>query len=332
MKYKENNKNMKTVNLNLLEKLNKYSLTRENIQKFNLEKNIDTISNISNKQTTNKNKVINSTSTINTPLYIPLLKEHRDTLFWIYFIIKNGYSEYESIKNTKKMFQTERDLKYSLIQLIESIVSIENKGKSEKINNPPFVIDKKTLKKYKINIKDVINDIGNSMNNMDGGEVITRETFIFLCLLSNLNVIIRKNNRIEHIKGGMSPQTPHDSSCPYCPYCPSCPSYPSCPSCHCYLIDIVTEIDKNKKDTTKYLLLREKVSIEDIKKKYYLVDNLEKPKGLSSYTLGELQEIATKLKINIYQEELEPDKAKTTKTTKKTKNKTKQQLYNEIMI
>jgi len=102
-----------------------------------------------------------------TKLFVPL---QEDTLFWSYFIIKNGYTAYETlhVKNSLVAKQIKIDL-----------VSIIRKNKD-------------LLKIYKFDT------ISNIESNLANDNFLNIKTFMALCAIANVNIIyVKKNTYFE---------------------------------------------------------------------------------------------------------------------------------------
>jgi hypothetical protein len=139
----------------------KYKLTDLTEQK----KDNKTVNQI-NKSTINKN-VFNNKPT----LFIP---REQDTLFWCYYIIKNGDINYEMLKNRNKL--TEKQIKIEYVT---------------KIRQPDA---KKIIKIHKFDtITNLENNLANDIN-------ININTFMSLCAVDNINIIfIKKNTYYEFL-------------------------------------------------------------------------------------------------------------------------------------
>ena len=94
----------------------------------------------------------------NTPFFYP---RQKDSLFWCYYIIKDGFAAYEYPGTTS--FAREKELKFEYIELLRKC--------------------KQALKIKKI--KNLQEDIENELANKDR---IGMKTFIALCVASNINV------------------------------------------------------------------------------------------------------------------------------------------------
>lgn len=124
------------------------------------------------------NKDVNQINKCNTnptnhkpTLFVP---REQDTLFWCYYIIKNGDISYEMLKNRNKL--TEKQLKIEYIT---------------KIRQPDA---KKIVKIHKFDT------ITNLESNLANDNNININTFMTLCAVDNINVIfIKKNTYFEFL-------------------------------------------------------------------------------------------------------------------------------------
>ena len=154
-----------------LEVLNSFMLSNENITKimdsdtfFNRDSNNNREKNCENKATIKK---IEQNSTSLNEFFIP---KENDSLFWCYFIIKNGLSQYEMINNKNLVF--EKQTKISYIDLIRK--------------------NKLTVKANKF---DTITNLENNLANENN---ISIKTILTLCAIENINVVyIYKNVYFE---------------------------------------------------------------------------------------------------------------------------------------
>ena len=135
-----------------------YILDKNNIQKYL------TINN-NNNNNNNAKKINNCKKNI----FIP---NHKDSLFWCFYIIKNGEFSYEKMPN--KNFLVAKQNKIELIKNIR-----ENKEK---------------IKKYKFN------SISNIEDNLANQDNLNISTFLTLCAIENINIVfIRKKTYYELI-------------------------------------------------------------------------------------------------------------------------------------
>ena len=138
----------------VLNKLHDYMLNENNIQKslrfkINLNKDL-------------KEKIIKSSSNIENKqkqeIFIPI---EQDTLFWCYFIIKNGDIKYETIYSKNDLIA--KQMKIDLVNVVR-----KNKG---------------IVKMYKL---DTITSIESNLAN---DNFLNSKTFLTLCAIENINVI-----------------------------------------------------------------------------------------------------------------------------------------------
>lgn len=141
----------------VLQNLHDYMLDENNIQKslrmkINInkdfkdlkEKNIKSLNNTENKQ--------------KQDIFIPI---EQDSLFWCYFIIKNGDIKYETIYNKNDLVA--KQMKIDLVNIIRK--------------------NKDIVKMYKL---DTITSIESNLAN---DNLLNSKTFLTLCAIDNINVI-----------------------------------------------------------------------------------------------------------------------------------------------
>ena len=194
-------------------------------------------------------------------IFIP---REQDTLFWCYYIIKNGDIKYEMIQN--RNFVTTKQLKIDLVSKIR-----ENKT---------------TIKMYKFDT------LSNLESNLSNDNNISIKTFMTLCAISNINIIfVSKKTYYELLTNDTD------------------------------IIYIIREIDNSQLKYNKqygYEIATEEL-LNEVRSNLYKVDSLDKPiKGLSSYKVSDLINIANKLVIEIINKQTG-------------KNKTKNELYESII-
>lgn len=156
-----------------IKEFNPYILNNENIEtylKYNKNRgNDNSNSNYENsdvKYNGNSNKNITSKENRNS-LFIP--KEY-DTLFWCYYIIKNGDYSYETLNN--KNVLTTKQLKIEYVSKIRE--------------NKPII------KTYKFDT------ISNLESNLANDDVINMKTILTLCAIDNINIVfITKHTYFE---------------------------------------------------------------------------------------------------------------------------------------
>ena len=169
-----------------------------------------------------------------------------DQLFWCFYIIKNGYDNYEINKNNS--FYLEKSIK------INSIEKLREKKDLLKIN--------------KLKLNEIENELANE-------KLITIKGFIALLLINDLNVFYVGDSIFYKFISNNDKQI--------------------------FIVKYNKQIKKlgvnindsnGTNDTNKYIknITETKMELFDIAKQI---------KGISSYKLGDLQDICNKLKINI---------------------------------
>ena len=163
-----------------------------------------------------------------------------NNLFWLLYIIKNGYFKYDMIENCK--FKTETDIKYNYVTLIR--------------NNK----DKLKMNKFK-SINEMENDLVNNKQ-------ISLKTFIGLCILEGLNIMVIDNRKLFEIKNNDTNEV--------------------------FVI-------KKVLDTNKYELLEniDADTLQNYRNTYYIIEDINnvKLKSISSYKLEDLINICGKMNI-----------------------------------
>jgi hypothetical protein len=235
-------------------------INMENYLKYNLL-DITSIFKDSNIKNSNSNKIKSDIK--KTDFFVP---REQDSLFWCYYIIKNGEIQYEMFQN--RNFITTQNLKIELVTKIR-----ENKT---------------IAKTYKFD------NLSNIESNLANDSTISIKTFMTLCVIDNINIIfISKNTYYELLT--------NDSGIIY--------------------IITIRELDNCQLKYNKrygYVIANENL-LNEIRDNLYKVDSLDKPiKGLSSYKVCDLLNIANKLAIE-------------TKNKETGKNKTKNELYESII-
>ena len=163
-----------------------------------------------------------------------------DTLFWCYYILINSIEDYEMINSD---FKEEKMIKISLIQNVRQ--------------------NKEILKKLRIKRTEVEDDLLNKKS-------IGIKTFLLLCHLKKINIIIRDNIKfIENISNCEDPN--------------------------------IKIIEKRKGKYGLFIGKKEK-EIEKCREEYWKVDGMDfqNPlKSISHYKLKNLQDICNKLNLII---------------------------------
>jgi hypothetical protein len=154
-----------TKNLNL----NNFESKKYNIVCDNKCNNTFNKGNIPNNSVYKKN-VIKKNDIKETYYYI----KQKDTLFWCFYILKNGYSNYE-MDCFNNYFTIERQEKYKYIEYLRQD---ENKS---------------LLKMFKIKpLLDLENDLANK-------DKISLKTFFGLCLIEGINIVLINNRKIYEL-------------------------------------------------------------------------------------------------------------------------------------
>ena len=228
----------------LLNNMKKYMLFDDNISLFKHNDN-DINKNFFNKKIGNQNE--NSQhkdhckNKDSDPEFFYINKN--DQLFWCFYIIKNGYDNYEINKNNS--FYLEKSIK------INSIEKLREKKELLKIN--------------KLKLNEIENELANE-------KLITIKGFIALLLINDLNVFYVGDSIFYKFISNNEKQN--------------------------FIVKYNKQIKKlgvslnDNNDTNKYIknITETKMELFDITKQI---------KGISSYKLGDLQDICNKLKINI---------------------------------
>ncbi len=140
----------------------------ETIEKIENTETIEKIENIEKKQIKIKKQ---------TPHFFR--PRQKDSLFWCFYILKNGFANYELIDN--KHFVVEKEEKFKYINIVRT------KKELMKINKiKPFA--------------DIENDLANST-------YISIKTFFALCIIENINIILVHKRKIYKYK--CSEETPN---------------------------------------------------------------------------------------------------------------------------
>jgi hypothetical protein len=243
----------------ILNQLSHLMLTNENIDKFLNSSNSNTdelefpqsvsipksrIKQTINKDTQSHNKVKNvsmplKNTNVDKSSFYNINK--KDTLFWCYYILKYGQTKYE-MDVGNQFFSIEKKEKFDAIEKIRK--------------------NKDVLKQHKIK---PLNELESELGT---GDIINMKTFIALCILENINILLINNKKIYELKLNDSP-----------PYV----------------------IHKNKNSKIYFLELEcSHEKIEIYRTTYYNMNNYEPNlKSLSSYKLEELQDICRRLSIDL---------------------------------
>jgi hypothetical protein len=160
----------------VLEKLQDYILNPHNIKKSLQSMFIESCNeknNVINKKSINKPKAKTES---NSGIYVP---KYTDTLFWCFYIIKNGFEEYENL--TSINIVVEKKLKIDYVDKIRQ--------------------NKNVLKKYKVASLTYIED------KLVNEKVIDIKTFFALCIIENINVMYIYKKTYFDLNANMSDLT-----------------------------------------------------------------------------------------------------------------------------
>ena len=137
----------------------------ESTNNTNINSSMNT--NINSSMNTNINSSMNANNKFNKPIikefFIP---KQKDTLFWCFYIMKNGLDNYEDLNTTGISIVTEKQLKIGYVEQLRK--------------------EKTLLKIYKFAS---ITHIENQLVNENKIDI---NTFLTLCVLENLNILYLK--------------------------------------------------------------------------------------------------------------------------------------------
>jgi hypothetical protein len=210
-----------------------YMFSLKNITKFTNNIVVETRQPKHNKK---NNRDIIQKNTTNT--FIP---REEDRLFWILYVMKNDTFSYEMIENSR--FKTEKELKFQYVDLI-----------------------RKNKEKLKMNKIKLLSELEDDLVNK---REISIKTFIGLCILEGLNVIILDGRKMFESKN-------NDTN--------------------------VTFVIKKNLDTSKFQLELNvsNDSIQNYRNTYYILEDINnnKLKAIGSYKLEDLINICSKMNLN----------------------------------
>ena len=220
---------------------NKYNIVSQLQNYMFIQDRLDKITGFNGKNTlklepTQNQKQAQLVKPLCEPFFFP---SQKDSLFWCFYIIKNDFVRYEMENIT---FIKEKNEKIQLITSIRNEISL--------------------LKQHKITqIEDVEDDLANK-------EKIQLFTFVALCIVSKISIIIINNRTCFELKMNDT--------------------------------DITHVI--HKKDYSRYgielNLTNEK--IQDYRTNYFKIHNIFKPLlSIASYKVGELNEFISQLQIQL---------------------------------
>lgn len=229
----------------ILTSLHHYMLTPKLISKLSISeiqepRHMDTDKNITNNRNgehSNKDTISKSKQ---EEIFFP---KENDMLFWCYFIIVNGMEKYEVLHTQR--FLVEKEEKLKCIQLIRD--------------------HKKDLIAKKIRNRDLIED------DLVNSKKISLKTFVSLCIVSNINVMIVNKRKYYEICCNVDEKDNvvllHHMETPFLKY--------------------------------GYEMINTEDKLKIYRDNYFLCHSIENPlKAVSSYKSSELKDICKKLKID----------------------------------
>ena len=145
----------------VLNELQYYILNEENMQK---SQNVKLKTKLKAKSFEKEKYTINEVSKkVKNNIFIP---SEQDTLFWCFYILKNGHANYETLYARNDVIA--RQIKIDCIDVIRK--------------------NKQIVKTYKF---DTISSIENNLANE---KMLNMQTFLTLCAIENINILFVKNN------------------------------------------------------------------------------------------------------------------------------------------
>jgi len=163
----------------VLEKLQDYILNQNNIKKSLQSMFVESCNEkqlVKNKLSKQNDKKSNINSKFKSGIYVP---KYADTLFWCFYIIKNGFEEYENL--TSINIVVEKKLKIDYVDKIRQ--------------------NKNILKKYKVASLTYIED------KLVNEKMIDIKTFFALCIIENINIMYIYKKTYFDLNANMSDLT-----------------------------------------------------------------------------------------------------------------------------
>jgi hypothetical protein len=191
---------------------------------------------------TQKSNINNSKKNKKLKIFIP---KERDTLFWCFYILKNGDTKYETINHKNDVIASQLKIEYI-----------------EKIRK-----NKQTVKTYKFDT------ISNIESNLANDSILNIKTFLTLCAIENINVLIVNNKTYYEL-------LMNDTSDIYVLYC------------------LENKGKGNYEKKYGFELSRKEDIDNNLKPNLYRVENIDKPiKSISAYKVDDLLHICNTLGI-----------------------------------
>ena len=230
-----------TIFFPLLTDLSKHSFSSKNLIQFTKDVRIGGAIKI---KTTSKNR--QNDSIVKKPkvdMFDPFLF-YKDSLFWCFYVLSFGLEKYEMLGN--QHFVEEKKIKFQYIEILRS--------------------KKDILKMYKIKpLSEIEDDLANK-------EVIGVKTFISLCIVSNLNVMIIDKHKYYELNM-------NDAAITHIIYQ------------HTQPLKFVMDLESTKEKVDNY------------RNTFFQLDSLNyKLKSITSYKIEELLVLCAKLGIKIQNE------------------------------
>jgi hypothetical protein len=143
---------------NIIDELQDFMLTNNNINKY-LESHINNFK--SEKNVEIKQNTTTNNTNANKKFELLFIPKQQDTLFWCYYIIKNGDTSYEMLHNKNSLLS--KQMKIELVDVIRK--------------------NKDIVKIYKFDT------ITNIENNLANDQQLNVKTFLSLAAINNINII-----------------------------------------------------------------------------------------------------------------------------------------------
>jgi hypothetical protein len=158
----------------MLDNFESYILNEANMQDY-LKYKLTDVSENSKQVKTNYNKTNYNVEVKKQNIFVP---REQDSLFWCYYIIKNGDIKYETINNKNTLIT--KQMKIELVSKIRE--------------------NKQTVKTYKFDT------ISNIESNLANDNIITVKSFMSLCAIDNINIVfVSKKTYFECLTNDSEP-------------------------------------------------------------------------------------------------------------------------------
>jgi hypothetical protein len=155
---------------NIINELLEHSFSSKNLVQF-VKNTTNSTNIITNKQNTNKQNTKPEMVTCKNNKYFDPAVLQKDSLFWCFYVLVFGFDKYDMLGN--QHFVEEKKIKFQYIEILRN--------------------KKDILKMYKIKpLSEIEDELANK-------EFIEIKTFIALCIVSNLNVMIIDKHKYYEI-------------------------------------------------------------------------------------------------------------------------------------